>query len=113
MITATKQVKGKRPRWLQLLTLGLWALFIILSVVRVMTTPQTVPGQVLTPLGVLALLVTLVYWLGPRDAVVTTMSLLGLLGACFLLCTLLFYVNDASSKAVLASKATQAAQDLD
>ncbi|MDQ3930940.1 MAG: hypothetical protein M3328_17575 [Chloroflexota bacterium] len=113
MITATKHVKGRRPRWLQFLTLALWALFIALSVVRTMTTPETVPGQILTGLGIFALLVTLVYWLGPRDAVVTTMSFVGLLAVCFLLCTLLFYVNDTSTKAVLASRATQAVRDLD
>lgn len=45
---------------------------------------------------VLVALIAGYMWAGPKDLLVTTAVLVGLMGACFLLCTVLFLLNNGA-----------------
>lgn len=57
-------------------------------------------GLVILGVFIVVLLVTGYMWFGPKDLLVTTAVLVGILGACFLLCTVLFMLNRTGTTTV-------------
>ena len=52
-------------------------------------------GLVILIAFIVVLLITGYLWVGPKDLLVTTAVLVGIMGACFLFCTVLFLLNNA------------------